>query len=103
MIHRLLIGVLAFLLISPALAQPATAPTIRRGIEFPTTDPSMRQEIVLKQIISKIEPSLKGDVSRLSAYIEFWKRESVRDPRLFAVDVTAKATEDGAIELSGWI
>lgn len=103
MIHRLLIGVLTFLLISPALAQPATRPTIRRGIEFPTTDPSKRQEAVLEQIVRRIEPNLKGDVARLPAYIEFWKRESVRDPRLFAVDVTAKATEDGAIELSGWI
>ena len=89
MVHRLLIGLAIFALRSSVLAQPTSGPTIRRGIEFPTTDPSMRQEMVLKQIVSKIEPSLKGDIARLPAYIEFWKRESVRDPRLFAVDVTA--------------
>ena len=103
MVHRLLIGLAIFALSASVLAQPTPGPTIRRGIEFPTTDPSMRQEMVLKQIVSKVEPSLKGDVSRLSAYIEFWKRESVRDPRLFAVDVTAQPRNDGAIELWGWI
>ena len=99
MVHRVLIGLSLVLLTSSVVAQP----TIRRGIEIPaTTEPSLRQEAVLEQIVRKIEPDLKGDISRLPAYIEFWKRESVRDPRLFAVDVSARAKEDGAIELSGW-
>jgi hypothetical protein len=105
MLHRLLIGFFFFVLSSPVPAQPAsTSPTIRRGIEIPaTTEPSQRQEAVLEQIVRKIEPDLRGNLARLPVYIEFWKRESVRDPRLFAVDVTARAKEDGAIELSGWI
>lgn len=104
MVHRLLIGLAIFALSASVEAQVQLSPTIRRGITLPaTTEPSARQEAVLEQIVRKIEPDLKGDLARLPVYIEFWKRESVRDPRLFAVDVTAKAKEDGAIELTGWI
>jgi hypothetical protein len=102
-VSRMRRSVLILLLIAtPVLAQ--TRPSeIRRGMEIPTTNRADRQEIIAQAIARKIEPSLKGDVSRLDAYVEFWRRESIHDPRVFASDVRAEPQADGGIVLSGWV
>jgi cell wall-associated NlpC family hydrolase len=96
----------SFAVLLPLMCLAQTRPTtveIRRGIELPTTDPADRQQAVLEQIVRRIEPDLKGDVSRLAVYVDFWKRESVRDPRLFAADVSARIGHDQTIELRGFV
>jgi hypothetical protein len=81
-----------------------TTTEIRRGLEMPaTTEPAERQQAILEQIARRIEPDLKGDPARLQTYVDFYKRESVRDPRLFPVDVAANVDADGAIVLSGFV
>jgi hypothetical protein len=95
--------VLILLLITaPAWGQTRPA-EIRRGMEIPTTNRAERQEMMAQAIARKIEPSLKGDVSRLDAYVEFWRRESIRDSRLFGSDVRVEPSPDGTIVLSGWV
>ena len=76
---------------------------IRRGLEIPATEPAQRLQAMAEQIVRKIEPDLKGDVSRLQTYVEFYKRESVRDPRLFPVDVSATADSNGTVVLEGFV
>src|SRR5436309_3561812 len=75
-----------FCVMLPTVCAAQTRPVgeIRRGIEIPTTDRAERQQAILEQIARRIEPSLVGDASRLPAYVDFFKRESVRDPRIFA-------------------
>jgi cell wall-associated NlpC family hydrolase len=85
------------------ILSPLRAQDIRRGLEIPATEPSQRFEAMVEQMARKIEPDLKGDISRLPVYLDFWKRESVRDPRLFPVDVSMKGTDDGAVVLSGFV
>ncbi len=97
------LGVL-FFFAAQCLAQTRPTTTeIRHGLEIPATAPAERQEAMLEQIARKVEPDLKGQVSRLPAYVEFYKRESVCDPRLFPVDVSAKVAKDGAIQLDGYV
>src|SRR4051812_3146988 len=83
--------VLTFLiLLAPTAlaADPVTKPVeIRRGVEFThaTTNPEERQHAAYERIAKKIEPGGVGDPSRLQVYLDFFKREFVEDPRLFAV------------------
>jgi hypothetical protein len=67
-----------------------TAPAeIRRGVEM-SGDRESRSRQFYERAIQKIEPSLKGDVSRIPLYLELFKREFVEDPRTFAVDLTSQ-------------
>jgi cell wall-associated NlpC family hydrolase len=69
-----------------------TAPTeIRRGVEM-SGDREARSRQFYERAIRKVEPSLKGDVSRIPLYLELFKREFVEDPRTFAVDLTNEGT-----------
>src|SRR4051812_27338166 len=91
-------------LLFPALCFAQTRPVeIRRGIAIAATEPAERQQMVLEQIVRKIEPDLIGKADRLQAYVEYFKRESIRDPRLFAVDVNATVSDQGAIVLGGFV
>src|SRR4051812_1347835 len=73
LIAAIVLAALLFCNPSFAQTQPSTPrhPEIRRGIEMPTTDRAQRQELIAEQIARKIEPSLKGDISRLQTYVEF--------------------------------
>ena len=74
----------------------STRPTeIRRGMEM-GGDPAERGRRSFDRAIAKIEPSLKGDPSRLPLYLELFQREFVEDTRTFAFDVTAAPPADAA-------
>ena len=61
-----------------------------RGAEAATTEPSeQRGRERAERLIRRVEPSGKGDPARLTQYIEFFKSESVDDPRLFLFEVMA--------------
>jgi len=87
---------------APARAQTATTTTapaeIRRGMEM-SGDRETRARQFYERAIRKVEPSLKGDVSRIPLYLELFKREFVEDTRTFAVDLSAAgATVRGHVE-----
>src|SRR5688500_3024793 len=76
----------------PARAQTTTAPAeIRRGVEM-SGDRESRSRQFYERAIRKVEPSLKGDASRIPLYLELFKREFVEDTRTFAVELTADGT-----------
>src|SRR3954471_22411762 len=90
------------ILLAPTVlaADPTTKPVeIRRGVEFShaTTNPEERQRAAFERIAKKIEPSGVGDPARLDVYLDFFKREFVEDPRIFAVDISAERSADGAV------
>jgi len=84
-----------------AYAQPAPAPApsttraheIRRGVEM-GDDPQERGRRVFEQIIRKLEPDGVGHREHLPQYLELFKREFVKEPREFAVDLHADAGSD---------
>jgi cell wall-associated NlpC family hydrolase len=87
-------------------ADPATKPVeIRRGVEFSraTTNPEERQRAAYDRVVKKIEPSGVGDPARLPIYLDFFKREFVEDPRIFAIDLSADRSADGTIVLQGFV
>jgi hypothetical protein len=97
-------------LVAPAMAQTtratrttramtSTGPAeIRRGVEM-SGDRESRARQFYERAIRKVEPSLKGDVSRIPLYLELFKREFVEDTRTFAVELTADgATVRGHVE-----
>jgi cell wall-associated NlpC family hydrolase len=91
-----------------AATQPTHTPPpeIRRGMVYrPTTNPEDREErqrIAIEQVVRRIEPNPTGDASRLPQYLEFFKREFVKDPRVFAFDASAEARGAGrAVVLTG--
>jgi cell wall-associated NlpC family hydrolase len=89
-----------------ASADPTSKPVeIRRGVVFngPTTDPAERQREALERIVKKIEPSGVGDPARLQVYVEFFKRELVGDPRIFAIDLSVNRSDDGTVALTGYV
>ena len=83
---------------APAAAPaPAPAPDrpaeIRRGVEM-SGDRESRARQFYERAIRKVEPSLKGDPSRIPVYLELFKREFVEDPRTFPVELTADTSGD---------
>jgi hypothetical protein len=90
-------------LVAPAATrgQSTTAPAeIRRGVEM-SGDRESRARQFYERAIRKVEPSLRGDVSRIPLYLELFKREFVEDTRTFAVDLTAEAaTLRGHVEFA---
>jgi hypothetical protein len=76
---------------SRATAQSTTpTPEIRRGFEM-SGDRESRSRQFYERAIRKLEPSLKGDVSRIPLYLELFKREFVEDTRTFAVELSSHA------------
>lgn len=57
-----------------------------------------------KQLAARIEPDLVGRPERLRIYVDFFQREMVNDPRLFAYRVAAKSiAEPHSVVLTGHI
>ncbi len=91
-VHRtryLLAGVVLAVGGTTVLAQPEPAPDQTRE----------RQQY--EQIISTVEPGLKGSAERLPAYLAVFQRELINDRRLFPFTVAARAEEGGRIALDG--
>jgi cell wall-associated NlpC family hydrolase len=82
---------------------PAAAPAdeIRRGLRMGGS-PEERQRQAYDQAARRVEPSLKGTPERLPAYLEFFKRDFVRDPRVFAFNAQAEPQSDGSVVLTGY-
>lgn len=74
---------------------------IRRGVVM-AGSPEERARLAYERVVRKVEPSMKGDPSRLLAYIEFFKREFVEDVRTFAFDAAATSRPDGSVLLTGY-
>ena len=87
-----LVAACLFATATTATAQTTTrTPEIRRGLEM-SGDRESRARQAYERAIRKVEPTLKGDVSRIPLYLELFKREFVEDTRTFAVELT----NDGA-------
>lgn len=84
---------------------PATAlrsqPEIRRGNEMGGT-PEQRANRYYGQLLQRIEPSGSGDITRLPAYLDFFRREFIEDRRLFATNITGTADSSAYITLHGF-
>ncbi len=86
--------------IAPATA-PATRPNeIRRGIVMGDS-PEQRGRRFYENVIRRVEPSLKGDPSRLPQYLELFEGEFVEDRRTFALDISADWRTDGVVAVTG--
>jgi hypothetical protein len=57
----------------------------------------------MERVARKIEPELAGRSDRLRQYIDFFRREMVNDPRLFAFDVASKPAGGQRVELTGYV
>ena len=57
----------------------------------------------MERVARKIEPDLAGRPERLPQYVDFFRRELVNDPRLFAFDVAAKPAGGRRIDLTGYV
>lgn len=57
----------------------------------------------LERMAKRIEPDGVGDADRVQQYVDFFRRESVSDARLFAFDVTAEAKGDRGVVLTGYV
>lgn len=81
----------------------AATTEIRRGVEMGARDGRSREQRAFEAAIATVEPTLKGDPSRLSVYTNLFRREFLSDPRIFAADVQAEARDDGTIVLTGYV
>jgi hypothetical protein len=57
---------------------------------------------VITRLAKRIEPELKGTPDRLQQYVDFFRRESADDARLFAFAVKAEPAGEG-VRLSGYV
>src|SRR5436190_5151176 len=66
-------------------------------------DPAVRQRRYFERATREIEPSLKGEATRLPQYVQFFSRKFVTDPRVFAFSVQAEqARKGGPVVLRGY-
>ena len=98
-----------------AAAQPAAPaePELRRGqpVREEEDGPENgdgragRRTAFYRRLAAKAEGGQRGNPARLSHYLDVFKREVVKDARLFAFDVRARTAADGAgaIVLEGFI
>lgn len=93
-----------------ATTPPTSQPTeLRRGLPMhglgDAEDPAERRAAVYNRLADKAEPDRIGKPARLPQYLDLFKREVVKDARLFAFDVRAAAAADadGRITLNGLI
>ncbi len=106
--HFLLVALLVCgcLAAGKSTTQPANS-EIRRGMVYaPTTNPEDREERqrnAIEQMVRRIEPNPSGDASRLPQYLEFFQREFVKDPRVFAFSASAETRGyESAVVLTGY-
>jgi hypothetical protein len=76
---------------------------IRRGIRMGGEDGKSREQVRYERLIEQVEPTLKGTVERLPQYVALFERALINDTRIFPAKVEAKAAEDGAIVLTGYV
>jgi cell wall-associated NlpC family hydrolase len=76
-----------------ASTQPAE---IRRGMAMGGAR-EQRQQRFFEELARKIEPSTVGDPQKLDVYLDFFRREVVRDRRLFAFEVEATVPDQGDV------
>lgn len=99
---------------SVAPAQPTSRPDdldepensqpdeIRRGMRM-GDPPETRYRRYWENLVARIEPTRQGDPARAAVYLDFYRREILRDPRLFATNlrlspVGGEIVIDGAAE-----
>ena len=85
----------------PPATAPSTQPEIRRGNEMGGT-PEERANRFYAQLLKRVEPTGKGDIARLPAYLDFFHREFIEDPRLFATKISATADSETHLTLHGF-
>lgn len=84
----------------PSAAQPTQqAKEVRRGMNMADA-PAERFSKWFDRLAAQIEPTLQGDPARLGVYLQFFEREIVREPRLFAFKATA-VRADGKTRVVG--
>jgi cell wall-associated NlpC family hydrolase len=82
---------------------PTSRPAeVRRGMLM-SGNHAQRTRQYYQQLLARIEPSGHGDARRLGVYLDFFKREFIREPRLFAFNVTADADWARRLTLRGFI
>lgn len=69
----------------------------------PSAPPPPRLESALARLARQLEPDLVGRAERLPQYIDFFRLKLGNDTRLFAFDVTAQATDEGRVQLRGYV
>ncbi|MEC8557994.1 MAG: C40 family peptidase [Planctomycetota bacterium] len=57
----------------------------------------------LEELARRIEPDLRGQVTRAKQYIEFFRQQLANDTRLFAFQVKAKVDADDRVRLDGYV
>src|SRR5688572_14091932 len=82
-----------------ATTPPTTQPTeLRRGLptrgSLDDEDPAERRAAFYHRLAGKAEPDRIGTPARLPQYLDLFKREVVKDARVFAFDVRAGAAAD---------
>jgi hypothetical protein len=97
----LLIGATSFA--QDATTHPIRDPhEIRNGIEMGATTQEHRR-LFYEHVISRIEPSLHGDVNHLPQYLDFFAHEFVEDPRTFAVALKFDILGDDQAVVHGYL
>jgi cell wall-associated NlpC family hydrolase len=82
--------IVILLLIALLDATPTTQPgEVRNGMRM-DEPPELRYRSYYADLARRLEPSGKGEPSRLQLYVDSFAREIVRDRRLFAFDVSEK-------------
>jgi hypothetical protein len=79
-------------------SMPAGAQEVSAAKESPPIGP-----MPADRFARRIEPDLKGRPERVQQYVDFFRRELVSDPRLFAFDVVAESTGEQEVTLKGYI
>lgn len=75
---------------------------IRRGQEM-GGNPEERAKRYYERLLSKVEPSMLGDVNRLPQYLDFFAKEFVEDPRTFACSLKFDITGDDKASITGYL
>ena len=76
---------------------------IRRGVPMGGVEGKSRSQLYYERVIKRFEPSLQGDPSRISQYLEAFKSTLLVDSRLFPFGVEGEVTKNGEIVLTGYV
>lgn len=71
---------------------------IRRGMRMGDA-PAERYRRYWDALVRRVEPSGAGEIDRREVYLDFFRREIIRDPRLFAFDVRLDVTRSAPGEV----
>ncbi|MEQ8211003.1 MAG: C40 family peptidase [Lacipirellulaceae bacterium] len=90
------ITLLSYALLATTLDATATAQTVPDG-----APPASSGRVV--RLAKEIEPSLKGDASRVAQYIDFYRSRLANDSRVCAFEVTGEIQDEGSLVLDGFV